>query len=261
MKEYKAFTYLIGWTSKNVWYYGVKYKRDCRIEDLFQTYFTSSKYVHEAILSWGMPDVIQIRKTFTSVKKSLLWEQKVLKRLKVLTDNKDKWLNKNIGGAILFDDVIRNKMSLRKIGKKWIEKNGKKILVNENLLDVYIAEGFANWKPDVSGHKNPMYGKKHSKETKEKISLSKKGISTITEEGRKKKSEYTMKNNPMFNKENKEKYIKSMIPVREKRSKYPCNDDVIFKSLNDATEKTGIPKSTIAWKCRNKKDGWFYSRL
>lgn len=261
MQEYKAFTYLIGWSNKNVWYYGVKYKRDCKIEELFTTYFTSSKYVHEAILSWGLPDVIQIRKKFISVKKSLLWEQKVLRRLKVLTDNKNKWLNKNIGGAILFDENIREKMSLKKIGKRWLEKDNRKILVNENLLDVYIAEGFSKWKPKVSGNKNPMYGKKHSKETIEKISSSKRGISTITEAGRKKKSEYTKKNNPMMNEEHKKKYLESMESVREKTRKYPCNDGIIFKSLNDATEKTGMPKSTIAWKCRNKKDGWFYSRL
>jgi hypothetical protein len=257
---YKAYTYLIGWKEKNVWYYGVRYKQGCKLEDLFSTYFTSSKYVHEAMRSWGLPDHIQIRRKFNNIKKALIWEQKVLRRLNIVSDDKNKWLNKNIGGAILFDDEIRKKMSLKKIDKKWVQKNNKKILIDENLLSFYIKEGFSKWIPDVKGNKNPMFGKKHQAKTKEKISKSKIGKTTISIKERKIKSDYLKTHNPMFDDSIKEKHRINMKIKNEINRKYPIKDHKIYLSIDDASEKTGISRSTISWKCRNEKDGWKYSR-
>jgi hypothetical protein len=50
----------------------------------------------------GDPDIVQVRKTFISADNAILWERKVLKKLKVLTS--DKWLNQNIGGAVKLDE-------------------------------------------------------------------------------------------------------------------------------------------------------------
>lgn len=88
-----CYTYYIGWTTNNVFYYGVRYAKNCNPSDLWVTYFTSSKFVKIQRKQYGEPDIIQIRKTFgNNPKKAKLWEDKVLRRLDVI--NKDTWLNK-----------------------------------------------------------------------------------------------------------------------------------------------------------------------
>ena len=94
--EYIPYTYLIGWAKLNKWYYGVEYSVVSKIanpENLWTVYFTSSKEVKKFREQNGEPDVLQIRKTFTAAEGARLWEEKVLKRLNVIED--DKWLNKN----------------------------------------------------------------------------------------------------------------------------------------------------------------------
>lgn len=91
------YTYLIGWSNLNKWYYGVRFSKDCDPSDLFVTYFTSSKYVKEFIKINGNPDVVEIRKTFDSNEsnKARIYEHKVLRRLKVV--NRNDFLNKSSG--------------------------------------------------------------------------------------------------------------------------------------------------------------------
>jgi hypothetical protein len=93
-----AYTYLIGWTQYNKWYYGLRYAKGCKTTDLWSTYFTSSKYVKQFRKQFGEPDVIQIRKTFQSKESAILWENKVLTKLKVIKSH--KWLNQTNNKAI-----------------------------------------------------------------------------------------------------------------------------------------------------------------
>lgn len=81
------YTYLIGWSKLDKWYYGVKFAKGCHPSELFnmklskkRRYDTSSKVVHELILENGLPDVIQIRQIFNSSVKSSMHEYKVLRR-------------------------------------------------------------------------------------------------------------------------------------------------------------------------------------
>ena len=87
-----AYTYLIGWSKHDKYYYGVRYSKDCHPSDLWVKYFTSSKYVKLFVKKNGKPDIIQIRKIFDDTTKARLWETKVLKRMNVVKD--DRWLNK-----------------------------------------------------------------------------------------------------------------------------------------------------------------------
>jgi hypothetical protein len=91
MHIYTPYTYLIGWSQYNKWYYGVRYSKDCHPSDLWINYFTSSKHVKEFREDHGDPDVVQIRKTFNNRKDALDWEEKVLRRLNVSKES--KWLN------------------------------------------------------------------------------------------------------------------------------------------------------------------------
>lgn len=84
------FTYLIGWSKQNIWYYGVRYKDGANPLHLWTKYFTSSKLVKNYRVIFGEPDVIQIRKTFSSKSDARLWESKVNRRLTVKSE---KFLN------------------------------------------------------------------------------------------------------------------------------------------------------------------------
>lgn len=87
------FTYLIGWSKLDKWYYGVRWSKNCKPENLWTSYFTSSIYVKEFRKIHGDPDIIEIRKVFENTTDARLWEHKVLKKLKVITN--ERFLNKS----------------------------------------------------------------------------------------------------------------------------------------------------------------------
>jgi hypothetical protein len=100
MNIYTPYTYLIGWSDLNKYYYGMRYAKQkcclyetgCHPNDLWITYFTSSKEVSIYRKKYGEPDIVQIRRTFSNAKSAKIWEHNVLLKLKAATS--DKWLNK-----------------------------------------------------------------------------------------------------------------------------------------------------------------------
>jgi hypothetical protein len=110
------YTYLIGWSDLNAWYYGVRFSKKCSPEELWKTYFTSSKHVKRFREEHGEPDVVEIRKTFQSEQLARLWEHKVLKRLNA--PKNDKWLNKTDNKSIYNDKETCAKIALANTGKK-----------------------------------------------------------------------------------------------------------------------------------------------
>ena len=84
----KAFTYLIVNKKTKQWYYGIRYAAGCRYSDILTTYFSSSSQLQRDIEIMGV-DNFQccIRKSFDSVEDGLKWESKVLRRMKVCTND------------------------------------------------------------------------------------------------------------------------------------------------------------------------------
>lgn len=111
-----SYTYLIGWSLQDKWYYGSRYSKKSSPKDLWVTYFTSSKYVKEMRQKYGEPDVIEVRRVFDDPVKAQLWEQKVLKRMNVLYE--DRWLNKNVGGRIYLEKQSEEHIKKRTSNKK-----------------------------------------------------------------------------------------------------------------------------------------------
>jgi len=95
----QPYTYLIGWPEHNTWYYGVRYANNCMPSELWVSYKSSSKYVAEFAKAHGSPSITQVRKTFHTKDAARLWEHKVLKKLKVVND--EKWLNRTDNKAIV----------------------------------------------------------------------------------------------------------------------------------------------------------------
>lgn len=123
MDIYVPYTYLIGWSKLNAWYYGVEYGDKAKIanpSNLWSNYFTSSKRVKEFRKLYGDPDVIQVRRTFKTRVEARDWEHKVLRRMKVVFD--EKWLNKTDHKVCDVDPEIRKEINT----KSAAERKGKK---------------------------------------------------------------------------------------------------------------------------------------
>ena len=146
--DYIPFTYLIGWSKLNVWYYGVRWCKKCNPAQLWVSYFTSSKYVNEFKQINGNPDIIQIRKTFSNSKAARDWEEKVIRRIKAVQSS--NWLNKgNAGHAfclLTHTDETKKKLSALAKGTT-ISEQHKQQISKANL------------------------GRKHSEESKQKIRI------------------------------------------------------------------------------------------
>jgi len=140
---YTPYTYLVGWSELNKYYYGLRYaknkkclyKEGCHPDEFWKTYFTSSKEVLAYRSQYGEPDVIHIRKTFSDPMSAKLWEHRVLRRLQAVSN--DKWLNKsyalskfdlhqyNIGKKRTLEQRLR--MSNAQKGRKISSEHAQKI--------------------------------------------------------------------------------------------------------------------------------------
>jgi len=91
------YTYLIGWPELDLWYYGVRYAQGCHPDDLWVSYKTSSHKVKSIVNEHGDPSVQSVRKTFSNDHDARIWERRVLKKMKVVVN--DRWINGNDGTA------------------------------------------------------------------------------------------------------------------------------------------------------------------
>lgn len=142
--DFIPYTYLIGWSKLDKWYYGVEYgikKIPCaNPKNLWNTYFTSSKIVEYFRECHGEPDVVSIRKVFSfgtdeeKMINAINWEKRVLSKIDI---TKNKWINGRIGGDVCpetnkktaymrygVDNVFQSQEIKNKIKKTMIEKYG-----------------------------------------------------------------------------------------------------------------------------------------
>jgi hypothetical protein len=159
--EYIPYTYLIGWTSIDKWYYGVEYakneKKTANPQNLWKTYFTSSNYVEEMRKEYGDPDIIQVRKTFDCPKKALEWELKVLKKMNVITNK--KFINKHTGNKFESQKGIPKPESMKR-------------KTSERMLGNTVWSGRKHKEETKVKIKNSNKNKLRSVETKRKCSES-----------------------------------------------------------------------------------------
>jgi hypothetical protein len=133
----QPYTYLIRWPQLNISYYGVRYAQDCNPSDLWNPYKTSSHHVKEFIKENGEPTIIQVRKTFTNTQSARQWENRVLKRMKVVGN--DQWLNKHDSMSPPINPFGNLRMKEPELRKKASDNN--------------------------KGSGNPMFGKKQEQKT------------------------------------------------------------------------------------------------
>lgn len=197
----KPYTYLIGWTKYDVWYYGVRFAKSANPEELWISYFTSSKHVAAFRQQHGEPDIIQIRKTFACSKRAKMWEHKILQRLNVRHNS--RWLNQcdnlfpfnSSNKQYMKEPAYREAMSLAKRGstpwnkgKSNPKAQGKCFYNNGTIQKTFYPNDVpVGW---VKGRLNKPWnvGGKHTDETKRKIGLkSKRPRGPMSEEQKQKR--------------------------------------------------------------------------
>lgn len=160
------YTYILEWTKQGKRYIGARWASGCHPNDLWSTYFTSSKYVAEFVAQYGAPDIILIDKIFDTAQEAMAREQGLQKQFDI--KNNDAFLNKAIAGIFNFNDPdIRKKMSAARLGTKqspeWI---------------AWVTEFHRTRKRSAdTGRKisTSRKGHRHSKATREKIRIAKLG--------------------------------------------------------------------------------------
>lgn len=119
------YTYLIGWSNHNKYYYGVRFAKNCNPDDLWKTYFTSSDKVKKSRLEFGEPDIVEVRKTFVDTKSARLWESKVLRKMNAVSDQ--RWLNQTDITDKFYHEGPRGKFSETHLKNMSIARRGRKI--------------------------------------------------------------------------------------------------------------------------------------
>lgn len=93
----KAFTYLLIHLPTGKRYYGVRFAKGAHPDQLWTTYFSTSKIVKQLIAETGVSSfTAEVRRTFDDPLKALAWETKFLHRIDAT--RREDWLNRHNGG-------------------------------------------------------------------------------------------------------------------------------------------------------------------
>jgi hypothetical protein len=148
-------------------------------QDLWQHYFTSSPKVQQLIEETGQDSFdIEIRRVFNTKEQAVAWETRVLRRCRVLED--DRWINQNVAGYIVPTEESRKKISDFHKGKAKSEEHKKNLSESQKGKPKVNSK---NQTPEYrtlmsqlkSGSGNGRFGKEVSEETRRRISEAKKG--------------------------------------------------------------------------------------
>lgn len=217
------YTYLIGWSKHNTYYYGARWAKDAHPSDLWNGYYTSSKYVAQFERDHGKPDIIQVRKVFQDANSAHDWESKVMRRLKVVSDPRflNRWDNNFAAVPKNFDGV--RPFTLPEVQEKAARTRMKKY--------GGFGSGSAILRERVEKTNVARYGSKHTLHTD--------AVANARIEGSLKKYGVT---NPFFSKEFQDSRSNPMHdPVIRARHK-EIMAAIDFSGRTDVTKNTNLEK-------------------
>ena len=217
------YTYHIAWTALDKHYYGVRYAKGCSPEDLWKTYFTSSKIVEDFRKLHGEPDVIEVRRTFDTPEKARIWEERVLTKLDVTRN--DKWLNANIGGR-----------NFHSIGSDHYQTPEYRKIMSEAQLK--ISDQISKRQ---SGTNNSFYGRKHTEESNESRRKKLKGVKKPEKMREKMRGD----KNPAKRPEVRQKISEKLSGPRTEMIECPCCGRIL-RGKSAATRHTNLCRTRSA---------------
>lgn len=152
------YTYLIVFKPTGQKYYGCRYAINCNPNDLWKTYFTSSKEIKKLRETFGNDAFeFQIRQKFQTSEQAIKWEFKFLTRVNAARS--PDWLNNHNGDGRINGGFLGKSHSLETKLKMSSSARGRK-------------------RPDLAEMNKlnpPNKGKKFTEEHKRKIGQSKRG--------------------------------------------------------------------------------------
>lgn len=223
------YTYLVYCVPIDKYYYGVRVAaKVIPTEDLWVKYFTSSKVIKRLREEHGDGAFkVEIRKTFNDANDAIRWEHKVLRRMRVVND--DRWINKSVFNTYSMDknggytqviaDTTKTKMSeSHKKYTKMRDPDGNIRFVLKEDRERLESEGWLfgtglSPKHLKAGQTHPCYGRKRTQEEKDTISRK-------------------TKNKP---KANGSSHLKRKVVV----------DGNVYDSIKEAAMKLGIKRTTL----------------
>lgn len=172
MKTTIPFTYLIGWTEHNLWYYGVRFAKGCNPNDLWTKYFTSSEVVASTRITLGEPDVVQVRKQFLTEVDAKNWEDKILSSIP--KDKRQHWLNQTFSSfrGVVFTETIRKRIGEKSKGRECKTETRDKI--SKSMKGIKRSEetrlkNSESRNKVIAQHGNAGLASMHSEEVKQKV--------------------------------------------------------------------------------------------
>jgi group I intron endonuclease len=124
---------------------------------------------------------------------------------------------------------IADKKREKTKGVKFSEEHKKKLSESQRKKKL-TEEHKQNISNSIKGENHPWFGKKHSEETKKKISISRTGVSNP------KHSEWMLKNNP------------NIQPI--------SIEGVIYNTIREAAENIGLKKNSVKFRVNSESEKW-----
>lgn len=156
--------------------------------------------------------------------------------------DEEKFLN----GELELDKDIKS----NGINKEYSLENCMFVTKKENVIQATKTRDYTKHSEMIKGENHPMYGKHHSEETKQKISISKKGTKLSDETKRKMSMSRSGENNCNYGKYGKNHPLSIMIVQLEKNTDKIIN---IFCGIKESGRLTNINHSSISQCCTNKR--------
>jgi hypothetical protein len=164
------YTYLIGWTHLDVWYYGSKYSKYADPELLWVKYFTSSKRVAEFRKLHGEPDIVEIGETnFKTPQECRIFEYLFL--TSVDAAKRERWLNESNGNGKFHTSGWSWRYD-EQGNKYYVSPNDYRVKNGELKIKDIDSSTYSNYNPEyylLNKEQFRVANHKYYEENKEKI--------------------------------------------------------------------------------------------
>lgn len=249
----KSYTYLIGWTDLDQYYYGVRWANYKNPEDdLWKEYFTSSRIVAETVKKHGDPDIIEIDQIFENKTKAIAYEDKYLREVHK-SGHWDKFLNQKFGNAFILTEEMISKANQKRKQYKW--SNDRIEHMRSIMTGREITE---EWRSKI---RKSLTGKNLSNERKQKISKSRQGQRPTSQT--KSKISRSLKGRS-FSKSHRELLSKNNARTDKASRKFiHHNGDTFIGTAKEFTDTHNLCRAAVSHIISGKQKttkGWTYVR-